>query len=255
MTFEKKQVLITVKAYPNPSKKYVETVCTTGIDLSTNKWVRLYPVPFRDLEVEKKFKKYDIIEVGVTKAPNDPRPESYRMNADSIKVLKSIDTSGGWRNRKKIILPLAVKSMCEVKRLCDSQNVSLGLFRPNRNLKFSWTPVSAALTPEAENRYAQLSLFSPQKEVLEKIPYIFRYRYFCENEPECSGHDKCILDWEIGEAYRSWRMKYGKEELLQKIRQKWQADMFAENRDTYLYVGNQHRFKTFMVLGVFWPPK
>jgi hypothetical protein len=56
LKFETKQILITIKAYPNPSKKYVETVCAAGIDLKQNKWIRLYPVPFRDLELKKSLK-------------------------------------------------------------------------------------------------------------------------------------------------------------------------------------------------------
>lgn len=255
MKFETKQILITVKAYPNPSKKYTETVCTAGVDLTVNKWIRLYPIPFRDLELKKKFKKYDIIQADLAKSTNDTRPESYKIDCESIQFLRWIDTADGWKERKGIILPLAVKSMCELERLSDSQNFSLGLFRPKRNIEFSWEPVSAKLKPEAEDRYAQLTLFNSQKKMLEKIPYIFRYHYFCEDEPKCKGHKQCIIDWEIGESYRSWKTKYKTEEnTLEMIRQKWQDQMFAEGRNMYLFVGNQHRFKTFMILGVFWPP-
>jgi len=256
LEFERKQILITVKAYPNPSKKYVETICAAGVDLANRKWIRLYPVPFRDLERTKKFKKYDIIEVDLTKASNDPRPESYHIEYDSIRVIRSVGTKDGWKERKNIISPLCVKSMCEVERQCESQGVSLGLFRPKRDVKFSWELVSTKLKPGAEKRYAQLTLFSPQKKVLEKIPYIFRFRYFCKGEPECKGHRQCIVDWEIGESYRKWQSYYKTEEkLLEMIEKKWQEQMFADNRDTYFFVGNQHRFKTFMILGVFWPPK
>ena len=55
MIQETKQVLITVKAYPNRSKKYGETVCVAGVDMHTHQWIRLYPIPYRDLEKEKKF--------------------------------------------------------------------------------------------------------------------------------------------------------------------------------------------------------
>jgi len=69
LKLETKTVLITVKAYPNPSKKYGETVCCAGIDLQTNSWIRLYPVTYRDLEYSKRFKKYDIIKVKCAKPP------------------------------------------------------------------------------------------------------------------------------------------------------------------------------------------
>ena len=65
---ETKKVLITVKAYPNPSKKYEETVCVAGIDVDNGKWIRLYPITFRDLDENRRFKKYSIIQVRVKKA-------------------------------------------------------------------------------------------------------------------------------------------------------------------------------------------
>ena len=258
--FQKKNILITVKAYPNPSKKYVETVCTAGIDLGENKWIRLYPVPYRDLEISKKFKKYDIIEAEVEKSSRDHRPESYKINCDSIRPVASIDTKKDkkWAQRKKLILPLVGKSMCDIERLCEEKNVSLGMFKPKRNVEFLWEAVTSEFKEGTEELYSQLSLFNPQKKILEKIPYIFRYKYFCENEPDCKGHKQCIIDWEIGEAYRSWKHKQykGDEALtLEKIKEKWISQMFADDRDTYFYVGKQHVFKTFMVLGVFWPPK
>ena len=62
-TLETKTILITVKAYPSPSRKYGETVCCAGIDIDTARWIRLYPIPFRDLDTSQKFKKYTIIRV------------------------------------------------------------------------------------------------------------------------------------------------------------------------------------------------
>ena len=114
MIFEKKIILVTVKAYPNPSKTYGETVCCAGVDLDTLQLIRLYPIPFRDLDYDKKFKKYSIIEVACTKTPDDKRPESYKVNAETIKVLDWLDTKNNWAKRKDIILKLCIKSMCQV---------------------------------------------------------------------------------------------------------------------------------------------
>jgi len=44
--WEQIQLLITVKTYPHPSPRYVETVCTGGL-ARDGRWIRLYPVPFR----------------------------------------------------------------------------------------------------------------------------------------------------------------------------------------------------------------
>jgi hypothetical protein len=45
-TWETRRILVTVKAYPNPSSKYDETVCVAGIDVNSKEWIRLYPVPY-----------------------------------------------------------------------------------------------------------------------------------------------------------------------------------------------------------------
>ena len=47
------KVLITVKAYPKPSGKYDELVCTAGL-LDGKDWIRIYPVPFRLLDDREK---------------------------------------------------------------------------------------------------------------------------------------------------------------------------------------------------------
>ena len=56
MRADELEVLITVKAAPNPSEKSGETVCVAGLALSEGRtrarWVRLYPVNFRFLEAD-----------------------------------------------------------------------------------------------------------------------------------------------------------------------------------------------------------
>src|SRR4030042_1494207 len=109
--FEKKKILITVKTYPLPSKKSIEASCTAGIT-EDGKWIRLFPLPFRLLEHSKQFKKYQWIEASVTKA-TDPRPESYKIDIDTINPIgQPIPTNNNWKFRKEIVLPLARRSLC-----------------------------------------------------------------------------------------------------------------------------------------------
>lgn len=51
-TWNRERILVTVKAYPNPSKKYIETVCVAGVTES-GQWIRLYPIPYRFLAYEQ----------------------------------------------------------------------------------------------------------------------------------------------------------------------------------------------------------
>jgi len=71
---ERKRVLITVKAYPLPSRSYDELVCTAGIT-EDSKWVRIYPVPFRFLRDEGQYSKYQWVEIDLEGRQDDFRPE------------------------------------------------------------------------------------------------------------------------------------------------------------------------------------
>lgn len=255
MKFEKKQILITVKAYPNPSKTYGETVCCAGIDVSNNQWIRLYPIPYRDLDNEKKFKKYSIIEVDCSTPSDDRRPESFHINTDTIKVREWFDTKDKWEKRKSIVLNLPVKSMCQAYKDAEEKDLSLGLIRPEK-ISFECTKQALSDQKAREACYTQLSFFDKKKQAIEGIPYSFYYEFHCAVEINCPGHKLSIIDWEIGQAYRDWRYKYPNEKiLLEKIAQRWVDIADTSRKDVYFYVGNMKRFrKTFMVLGVFYPP-
>ena len=74
------RLLITVKAAPNPSARHGETVCVgaLSVDPGRRSWIRLYPIHFRDLDDDNKFRKYDIVTVDALPANQDRRPESWK---------------------------------------------------------------------------------------------------------------------------------------------------------------------------------
>ena len=168
MNWETHQILITIKTYPTPSKKYVETVCVAGVSLNTKQLVRLYPVPFRDLDENKKFRKYNIIEAKITKANDDHRPESYKINPDSIKILGSLDTKDKWQKRKDMVLPVLDKSMCGILMQEPTTHKSLGLIKPER-IEFTIGKARNKDIEEAKKSYAQMDLLQKQKQVIEFI--------------------------------------------------------------------------------------
>lgn len=249
-----KRVLITVKAPPNPSKKYQETNCCAGIDLDSGQLIRLYPIPFRLLDDSKKFPKYTIISVSCQRPLRDKRIESYKVDQDSIEILNHLDTKNNWAKRKQIVLPTVSPSFCQI--IQDTKlNKSLGVFKPY-NVQFSAKKLSLGDQAKQEEPYRQYWLFDRQLKPLEQIPFAFYYKFKCFNMPSCPGHTLSIHDWEITQAYRAWRYKYPDQTLLlQKIEQKW-IDICNPEKDVYFFVGNMwQRPKHFMVLGVFYPQK
>ncbi|MCI5125766.1 MAG: hypothetical protein D3925_15170, partial [Candidatus Electrothrix sp. AR5] len=100
----KRRVFITITTYPTLSAKYDELVCTAGI-LDDGSWARIYPLPFRKLDYEQWYSKYQWIEFELEKNTEDVRPETYRVtNCATIKpVGGSVGTENCWQSRKDII--------------------------------------------------------------------------------------------------------------------------------------------------------
>lgn len=261
--FETIELLPLVKAYPNLSRQYKEVSCVAGLtlkDAGSPEWVRLYPVPFRHLDEERQFKKYEPIRVRV-QAPrgDDRRPESRRVDADSIVPSgRVVGTADEWRARRAVVEPIIHGSMCSIRRTEARDRTSLGMFRPAEVLDLVIEEVDP--DPEkgelAEAWEAQMSLLGPreaaqQRKALEQIPYRFRYRYRCADQ-SCPTHTQSIVDWEIAQNFRTIRRS---SDWRDRLRDKWLGELCAPSKDTAFIVGNQHQHRQgFLVLGVWWPP-
>lgn len=256
LDFRPKKVFVTVKAYPNPSYDYGETVCCAGVDIDTGTWIRLYPIPFRGLYNDKRFKKYSVIEANCAKAADDLRPESFRIQPDSIRIIEQISTRrDGWDRRKSIIQKLSVKSMYQVTEEEKLHKTSLGLIKPE-GVSFLTRKRQIKDSDKREKAYSRPRLFDKPKEPVEEIPFQFYCEFKRVSEPDCAGHTLSIMDWEIHQSYRKWRGIHRDERvLLNKIKERWMMMVDSTKREVFFYVGNLHRFQDiFAVLGVFYPP-
>lgn len=264
-----RRVLITVKTYPTLSKKYDELVCTAGI-LDDGTWARIYPLPFRKLEYEDRYKKYQWIELPLIKNSEDPRPESYRV-ADISKVKKvgePIGTKDGWAERKRIIFDKneIYTDLSELIAKANRNELSLALFKPTKILDFvakqterEWSPDKLLLL---ETKARQLSLFQTQAEVqkefqvIPKLPYKFSYRF-----KDCNGREstQMIEDWEIGSLYWNCleREEGNENAAIDLVRKKYLEEFSA--KDLCLFLGTTRQYhgwasNPFVIIGVFYPP-
>src|SRR6267143_3230335 len=196
-SWETTQVLIVVRTYPVPAVKGAEVSCSAAIT-EQNQWLRLFPIPYRFLDPDKRFRKYQWIEVRVSKARNDPRPESYTLERDSIKVVSKVPPNQNWRARKNLVLPLRSHSLCELKRKRDRDKYpTLGLFRPKVIKRLIIAPDRADWTPAERAKLEQPRLFGGgPKALLEKIPLKFSYEFACEDS-NCPDHALSCVDWEM----------------------------------------------------------
>jgi len=232
----------------------MQVMSRIGVSVPFTRWIRLFPVPFRDMAFAQRFSKFDIIEVAATKA-SDPRPESYEPNVDTIKIVGRIDSKRA-HERRRYMDPLMRPSMCGIRRERVAVGTSLGVVGLAGGPELLITEDRTPWEPDKQMIVDQPSMLMPTKKGLEKLPYRFQYRYVCADEPECAGHLQSIVDWEIAEAFRDWREQYGEAQALEKIKEKWTQRLWAPERDSSLFVGNQYKNPDgFLVLGVFWPPK
>jgi hypothetical protein len=252
-------VLITVKAYPQPSKTYGECVCVAGIRLDTvpAEWIRLYPVDFRGLPRRHQFHKYDVVRLRARRRAKGPRPESYTPILDSIRVVEHLRPEDGWSARRPYVEPLRVGSMCELQRLEREQGTSLGVFRPAQIVDLRVRRVDDAWDDGRQAVLDQQSLLAARPmRALQKIPYEFRFEYFCA-DASCTGHMQMLIDWELGENYRKTAAPgRSEEERVQLVREKWLHTVCGTRRDVHFFAGNQQAHpQSFLILGAFWPPK
>ena len=251
---ETKRALIVVRTYPIPSRSGVEVSCTAAIT-DKGEWLRLFPVPWRLLDSDKQFRKYQWIDVRVTKA-SDTRPESFKLSPDGIKVItEPLTTAHHWKSRKEAVLPLCAHCLCcLVKQRNANGHPTLGIFRPKSITRLIIKGQDPNWTPNQQNALRQGHLFleAPEQE-LEKVPFSFQYEFRCDDD-SCKGHTIICTDWEMGEAYRKWRVTYGEDGWEEKFRQRFETEMIQKN-ETYFYVGTIHGHQhVWIIIGLFYPP-
>ncbi len=255
---ERRKILIATKTYPSISRQYKETVCTAGILLDDLEqplqWIRIYPIRFRFLETDKRYSRWSIISAEIERNTKDYREESFRVNDESLEIVRKIGTNNNWAERKSLILPLEFRSVSEIKQ----QGKSLGIIKPQIINRYFYKETEREWSPRQQAVQDQLDLFEPSVE-LEKIPYQFFYDFLAEDGKR---HKYSISDWEIMELYRNCRknsqestLELREKEALEKVRQKLEDD-FLSKKDLYFIVGNLKNHKNaFMIIGLFYPPK
>ena len=177
------------------------------------------------MDYDRRFVKYQWIDVDVIKAAQDSRRESYKLNVDSIKIGDLLSTVDQWRARKAVVGPLIKRSMCEIRRERDDNDApTLGLFKPREIKRLIIEPDAADWSSQQLANLDQTMLFHRgPAEKLEKIPHKFKYQFVCD-DPNCNGHTMSCTDWEMGESYRSWRDEY-REEWETAFRQTYEYKM------------------------------
>jgi len=262
------KVLIAVKTYPTLSSKYDELVCTAGF-LEDGSWVKIYPIPFRKLEYDKQYSKYDWIEVDLENNTADFRLESHKPKAieTAFNIVNHLGTEDSWRLRKEIVLKNIYTNMTELiaQAKDNSKYTSLAVFKPKEILDFKIEKVDSEWDKKKldalKARAQQLNLFQNSDnpfEVVQKLPYKFSYKFNSEDGIE---RTMMIEDWEIGQLYWNCLKKHegDKTKACDDVKKKY-FDDFAKTKDLYLFLGTTREFhliapNPFVIIGTFHPKK
>ena len=91
------KAMILVKAAPVLTSELQESMCVAAMRLGSQpEWIRLHPVPFRDLADDTKFRKYQEVTVQAIRPRSDRRPESWTPIEGSIQLGETLRTDHGW---------------------------------------------------------------------------------------------------------------------------------------------------------------
>lgn len=183
----------------------------------------------------------------------DPRKESWAFRAETLKLLGDpIGTHDHWRERRDYIDRLPHNTIAELEASFDKNRTSLGIVRPKRLLDFVFEPIAPEWSEKQLAKLNQLLLFEENPTLLAKIPYKFSVKFECEDGKE---YTRMIEDWETGMLYLNEEKRLGsRQAAAESVRKKYMNQIFAEDRDTRLFVGTTHPYNTWIVIGVFWPP-
>lgn len=256
MSADLTKVLITVMTYPHPSGGYQELVCTAGIT-EAREWVRLYPVDYRYRPKHQQFTKYQWIEVVLDEAGHghDNRKESRRPDLDSLRIVgERLDTKNNWQARREIIDAMPHHTVNELKAQFDADRVSLGIVRPKKILDLEIRDADPDWKPEWQNLFSQLKLFGPPQKPLKKLPYSFHYIFECEDSEK--PHTAMCEDWELGTLFLKEADRLGSDEkAAESVRNKFLGELCRDDKDTRFFMGTRFPYNTWLVVGVFWPPR
>jgi hypothetical protein len=240
LTWREIKALIIGRAYPEPSKKHIETVCTGAIT-EEGELLRLYPISWRYLDANQQYRLWTWAKFEVRKSQSDNRKESYRVREDSISILSTVDS-------KSERYSLLSKAICANRETLDRRYredwTSLGLIEIEM-IDFNARLVKGGLVDKPYTKQGNLFV---EVKPLDRVPVEMRLKFRCKNNPACRGHFSRLIAWEYMEAFRHFRRRYGSDAAGVQNIQEALKKKFANPKTTALaLMGTHSRYPVWMI--------
>ncbi len=249
LEWREEKVLIIGRASPEPSRKYLETVCTGGIT-EKGEVLRLYPIPLRYLEAGSRYKLWTWARFTIQKNPSDKRKESFRVREDSIQILSEVED---WSERFALLEKAIFPDRETLDEMYRKDWTSVGVVEIEL-VDFRATPRRKIW--EKNKPYMKQSHLYVQLKPLEQLPFEMRIEFKCKNNPGCKGHTSVLIGWQYMEAFRKFREKYGSvENAFEVIKHKIKASFADDRKRSFALMGTHYRFRSWMVAELYFIEK
>lgn len=245
------RVRILVKAYPQPSRTYEETVCVAAISEDGSEMLRLFPIRYRQLPEERQFDRFDLVDLDTELPRDDHRPESRHVIEDSIRIVGRGDDVSD-EGKVRLWKPFVVQTLKDLHEQNKATKRSFGIIKPDDgSVKFFVKATKdVADDDRAMNQVAfqQVSLFEAPLAKRPTPEYAFGYRFTSGGHP----HEHLIHDWEVQAAYIAYRRRYS-DRALEVLMQEYGERIPARNLHFILGTMKAHP-QTFIIIGLLRSP-
>jgi hypothetical protein len=243
------ELMVNRKTYSAVSTKYIETLCTGGLE-KDGRFIRLYPVPFRLLEDKERYERWDVIRVRVYRDTKDTRPESHHFESGT--EIQVIDQIRSEKRRWDWMSKGVFKSIEEM----ENRGLTNGLVEIEPE-ELYWEPEQKEWSTGQLNVFDQGNLFHKQedlKALADRVPWQFKLRFREKNTGR--EFDQKVLAWSYYQGYRRQLSATGDErKALEVIRDRVHQSILNPDRCVYVIFGTHSRFKQWMISGVYHLPK
>lgn len=242
------ELMVNCKTYPAVSTKYVETVCTGGVQRD-GRFVRLYPVPFRFLDSEEQYKRWDVIRVKAYRDTKDQRPESWHLEGGT--PIERVDHISTERRRWEWMRETVHESAAAMAE----QGLTNGCVEVEP-LEFYWKSDPKEWTASQLSVIRQGDLFATKEQLrglADRVPWQFRLRYREKNTGR--EDDGKVLAWSLYQGFRRVRNETDNDEsALATIAERVRGSIFNPDRTVFAILGTHSRFGHWMISALYHLP-
>lgn len=241
------EFMVNCKTYPAVSKKYIETVCTGGVQAS-GEFVRLYPVPFRLLDENEKYDRWDLVRVQAYKDTKDTRPESWHlMQGTPIEFVEKISTE----KRRWEWMQHTVHSSTDAM---SSKGITNGCVEIEP-IEFYWKADDQELSKSQMQVVQQQNLFV-SSDVLQLLADRPKWQYRLKYREVGTGKevDSKVLAWSYYQGIRQNLKKMSEKEALEATADRVRQSIFNSKKTIFGIFGTHSRFNHWMISAIYHVP-